>query len=111
MRWSTSVSRLVLPVVSGMPMRVTLDVSIPREALSPAAGLYLNGKQIARAEAGANSISVNIPAVTFEPSPLELRCNGWVPMKAHSGSPGPQDTRNAGLPYPRHVESRRRPYV
>ena len=44
MRWSTSESQLRLPVLAGEPYTLTLNLNVPKAALSEEAGLYLDGK-------------------------------------------------------------------
>ncbi|MGA2498441.1 MAG: hypothetical protein ABSH20_11905 [Tepidisphaeraceae bacterium] len=79
MRWSTSASQLHLPVEPGRPYRVTIELSAPREAISPEAGLYLDGRRIATIQAGVSTVTADLPATQRTAVTLELRCRGWVP--------------------------------
>ena len=51
-RWSTPVSRLLLPVTPGEPYTITLEVKVPDQAITPEAGLYLEGKKNCPAASG-----------------------------------------------------------
>ena len=53
-RWSAPVSRLLLPVVPGEPYTITLDLNTPDRAMTPEAGLYLDGKKLAPLQAGSD---------------------------------------------------------
>ena len=92
-RWSTALSVLQLPVVPGQRYTLTLDGRIPPAAVSPEAGLYLDGKRLAPLVAG-RELRTELPAVPADLIRLELRCAGWVPQKI---SPGSQDPRTLGI--------------
>ncbi|MCI0493318.1 MAG: glycoside hydrolase family 55 protein [Planctomycetes bacterium] len=92
-RWSMPLSRLLLPVVPGKPYTITLKASIPQEATSPAAGLYLDGKQVAPLK-GGDVVTASLPPSHQDRIRLELRCQGWVPGKLDAGS---KDSRTVGV--------------
>ena len=62
MRWSAAVSRLDLPVLANRPYRIAIRVSVPKQAVSPKAGLYLDGKRIAPILYGKSTIEAELPA-------------------------------------------------
>jgi hypothetical protein len=92
-RWSAPVSRLLLPVTSGEPYTVTLEVKVPDQAITPEAGLYLEGKRIAPLQAG-NVLTASLPACPSDKVRLELRAGGWVPQRV---IPGSTDPRTLGI--------------
>jgi len=92
-RWSTPRASLLLPVVPGEPSNVTLDVGVPRHAVSPESGLYLEGRQIAALQGGSGLTAV-LPPSRDDRVRLELRCQGWVPEKR---APGSKDPRTLGV--------------
>lgn len=92
-RWSTALSILQLPVVPGQRYTLTLEGQIPAAAVSPTAGLYLEGRRLAPLVAGSK-LEAQLPAVSTDRIRLELRCAGWVPQQA---VPGSKDPRTLGL--------------
>ena len=94
MRWSRAVSQLDLPVVTGKPYEVSIELAVPKQAESPETGLYYEGKRIATIPPGAATISAAIPPSNSDRVTLELRCRGWVPKDTFSGS---KDDRTLGL--------------
>ena len=60
-RWSEPVSRLLLPVTPGEPYTITLEGDVPAQAITPEAGLYLEGKRIAPLQAG-NVLTASLPS-------------------------------------------------
>ena len=94
MRWSAAVSRLDLPVLANRPYRIAIRVSVPKQAVSPEAGLYLDGKRIAPILHGKSTIEAELPATAGGHICLELRCRGWVPKVLSSGS---KDDRILGI--------------
>ena len=92
-RWSTALSVLQLPVVPGQRYTLTLEGEIPPIAVSPTAGLYLDGQRLAPLVAG-NKLVAQLPAVSTDRIRLELRCAGWVPERLN---PGSKDPRTLGL--------------
>jgi hypothetical protein len=92
-RWSTALSVLQLPVVPGQRYTLTLEGRIPPAAVSPDAGLYLDGKRLAPLVAGT-TLKAELPAVSSDRIRLELRCTGWVPRKL---SPASHDPRTLGI--------------
>jgi hypothetical protein len=92
-RWSEPVSRLLLPVTSGQAYTITLEGNFPAQAITPAAGLYLEGKRIAPLRAG-NVLTASLPPCTGDRIRLELRVGGWVPQKV---IPGSKDPRMLGI--------------
>jgi hypothetical protein len=94
MRWSESASRLDLPMTAGKPYRIAIWVSTPKPAVSPDAGLYLDGKRIAAILPGKSVVAAELPAAASGNIALELRCRGWVPKEL---SPGSKDDRVLGI--------------
>ena len=93
-RWSTTGSRLVLPVVPGERYTITLEADVPGAAVSEDAGLYLDGKRLAALKAGTGPIAVELPPTAEGHVTFELRVNGWVPQKTNAGS---NDARTLGI--------------
>ncbi|MCS6777377.1 MAG: glycoside hydrolase family 55 protein [Chthonomonadaceae bacterium] len=94
MRWSSDRSALLLPVLPDRPYVLTLELTVPPQAVSPEAGIYLNGERLAALQAGARRLEVPIPPVKTDRAVLELRCAGWVPRAL---IPGSQDDRTLGV--------------
>ena len=92
-RWSTPVSRLLLPVTPGEPYTITLEVNAPQQALTPEAGLYLESKKIASLQA-SHEVTARLPSCPGDKVRLELRAGGWVPQQVIAGS---ADTRILGV--------------
>ncbi len=92
-RWSEPVSRLLLPVTPGEPYTITLEVKVPDHAITPEAGLYLEGKRIASLHAG-KELTASLPASPGDRVRLELRVGGWVPKRV---IPGSADPRTLGI--------------
>ena len=94
MRWSQAESLLKLPVIPNEPYTVTLKIDAPKPALSPEAGLYLNGKRIAQFAPGAQSVTAELPAMATSRVVLKVKCTPWVPAQVHKGS---RDDRTLGI--------------
>jgi hypothetical protein len=94
LRWSTAASVLDLPVVAGKPYEITMELSVPKEAESPEAGLYLEGKRLAAIVPGASKLVAQLPPSLSDRIALELRCRGWIPKQLHAGS---KDDRTLGV--------------
>ncbi len=92
-RWSMAESRLLLPVLPGKGYTVTLEVNVPKAAISAEGGLYLNGKRLAPLGAGS-TLKATLPPSNEERVRLELRCRGWIPQKE---IPGSRDPRTLGI--------------
>jgi len=92
-RWSMASSRLVLPVNPGEKYSFSLEAQLPKHALAPDAGLYLDGKRIVSLTNGS-PITATLPPAVADRLRLELRCRGWVPQKV---VPGSQDPRTLGM--------------
>jgi len=93
-RWSTAASQLVLPVAAGKPYQIAVELSVPKEAQSPEAGLYLDGKRLAPIQPGASTPVAELPPSPSDRITLELRCQGWCPKQLHAGS---NDDRTLGV--------------
>lgn len=93
-RWSQSISHIQLPVERGKPYKLTLEIHAPSQAITPEAGLYLDGKRIAQFKPGASTVTADVPTSTVDRVQLELRCAGWVPAKT---TPGSNDQRTLGI--------------
>jgi hypothetical protein len=94
MRWSMPVSRFLLPVAPGKPYSITVPASVPKAALSPDAGLYLDGRRIASLREGAAVLTAKLPPSRADRITLELRCKGWIPRQV---IPGSNDDRTLGI--------------
>jgi hypothetical protein len=94
MRWSTPNSKLVLPVIAGKPYEFTMELNVPQQAVSPDAGLYLDGKLIAPIQETTTTLRVSLPPTISDKIALELRCRGWVPKETMAGS---KDDRTLGV--------------
>lgn len=92
-RWTTPTSRLSLPVNSGTPYTLTLELQVPEVALGPEAGLYLEGQRLGSLRR-TNELSVSVPPQTGDRLHLELRCQGWVPRDR---IPSSRDARTLGI--------------
>jgi hypothetical protein len=92
-RWSAAVSRLLLPVIAGEAYTITLGVTVPDQAITPEAGLYLQGRRIAPVAAGSE-ITASLPPCPGDKVRLELRVGGWVPQQVTLGS---RDPRTLGI--------------
>jgi hypothetical protein len=93
-RWSTGSSAINLPVMPGKPYEIALELSVPKEAESPDAGLYLDGKRLAAIKPGDSKLVAQLPPSSSDRIALELRCRGWVPKQLHAGS---KDDRTLGM--------------
>jgi hypothetical protein len=80
--------------VAGKPYEIGLELSVPKEAESLDAGLYLNGKRIAALTPGASKLVAPLPPSSSDRIALELRCRGWIPKQLHAAS---KDDRMLGL--------------
>jgi Pectate lyase superfamily protein len=92
-RWSAPVSRLLLPVVPDEPYKITLEVKVPAQALTPEAGLYLEGRRIAPLQTNS-VITASLPPCPGDKVRLILRVGGWVPQRV---IPGSNDPRTLGI--------------
>jgi hypothetical protein len=88
-RWSGAASRLVLPVLPGKTYTLTLELSVPARAVSPDAGLYLDGKQLAPLKS-ETLLKTILPPPKSDTIELELRSKGWVPKEVLAGSGDPR---------------------
>lgn len=93
-RWSGAESLLRLPVAPGERYHLSLKLSVPKQAVSPEAGLYLNEKRLAAFAPSAQTLAVELPPATSEQIVLKLVCAGWMPSRIHAGS---QDNRTLGV--------------
>ncbi|MCX7887183.1 MAG: glycoside hydrolase family 55 protein, partial [Verrucomicrobiae bacterium] len=93
-RWSAAESLLRLPVVPGERYQLTLKLSVPKQAVSPEAGLYMNDKRLGVVQQGGQTLTVELPASATEQVVLRVLCSGWVPAQAH---PGSTDHRTLGV--------------
>jgi len=94
MRWSTTESLLRLPVVVGEPYTLSLKLSVPKAAVSPDAGLYFEDKRVATFEAGATTLTVELPPARAEQLTLKVICAGWTPSRLN---PASKDDRTLGV--------------
>jgi hypothetical protein len=94
MRWSNAESWLRLPVVPGKSYTLTLKLHVPKVAVSEDAGLYLDGKRIASFEAGATTLTAELPPTRAGQIALKVFCAGWVPAQHNAAS---KDNRTLGV--------------
>jgi len=94
MRWSSGASKLLLPITPGKAHRVEIEISAPAHAISDEAGVYMDGKRVAKIEAGATMIAAELPAMHSSSATLEVRCRGWVPKDVMKDS---RDDRTLGV--------------
>ena len=98
MRWSRETSLLTLPVVPGQASTLRLEMSVPPQAVSPEAGIYLGGKKLAGLPSGpaseAGVVDVPLPAGTEDRVTLEVRCRGWSPRATGANN---RDNRTLGV--------------
>ncbi len=92
-RWTKPDAKLLLPVVPGKPYSIALVTNVPPQAVSPDAGLYLNGKQLAPLQVGT-TLTATLPPSQTDRVKLELRCKAWVPQQLHADS---KDDRTLGI--------------
>jgi hypothetical protein len=92
-RWSGPVSQLSLPVNPGEAYTLSMELSVPPAALSPEAGLYLDGQRLCPLTA-TNRLTTALPPSKETRQVLELRCKSWVPRETN---PGSQDGRTLGV--------------
>ena len=94
MRWSAAESQLSLPVVANETYTLTLNVVVPGTALSPQAGLYLDGKRLAAFVAGATTVTAELPPTAAGRVTLKVICNGWIPAQLNQAT---LDDRTLGV--------------
>ena len=93
-RWSAAEAQLKLPIVPDKPYLLTLELSVPKTAISPDTGLYLDGKRIASFAAGATTLTAELPPAHAETITLNVVCTGWTPSHLN---PTAQDDRTLGV--------------
>jgi hypothetical protein len=93
-RWSGAQSRLILPTQKDTDYTLTVQVAIPAQAIDDKAGLYQGDKRIAEFKTDAQNLTVNFCSGSKDTTVLEIRCKGWIPKAAQSGS---QDDRTLGI--------------
>lgn len=87
MRWSTTDSKMHLPVQPGKPYTVTFEAEVPAAALAPDAGIYLDNRRIISfKKAGSGVFRSTIPSVKSDCVTLTVRCRCWIPSKVSRGS-------------------------
>lgn len=87
MRWSKPESALLLPVRKGKAYTVAVRLDVPEAALSPEAGLYLDGKRLAAIDKpGVQTVTAQLPPQKGNQIRLEVRVKGWQPSKVMPGS-------------------------
>jgi hypothetical protein len=92
-RWTQSDSSLVLPVVPGKSYSITLEINAHPHAVTPDAGLFIDGKQLAPLKDGTPLTAI-VPPCSTDRVRLELRCKGWVPQQLIADS---NDPRTLGI--------------
>lgn len=94
MRWSFAESLLRLPVVPGESYTLTLKLHVPKAALSPEAGLYLENKRLASLKAGVTTLTAELPLSRAGQLTLRVVCAGWIPTEHN---PASNDDRTLGV--------------
>ncbi len=92
-RWSMPISSILLPVIPGKAYTLTLKLMVPPQAITAESGLYLDGKQIAPL-VNTDTLTATFTAGAKNQLRLELRSQGWVPMKL---DPNSKDPRTLGV--------------
>jgi hypothetical protein len=92
-RWSRRSSRMLLPVERNKNYTIAIEGQIPERAVSPEAGLFLDGKRLA-ALAPGGGVSASLNSGDRDTLEVEVRCLGWVPKQVLAGS---QDDRTLGI--------------
>lgn len=92
-RWSMPISSIVLPVIPGKAYTLTLKLMVPPQAITAESGLYLDGKQIAPL-VSTDTFTATFTAAAKNQLRVELRSQGWVPMKL---DPNSKDPRTLGV--------------
>jgi len=92
-RWSMPISSILLPVIPDKAYTLTLKLMVPPQAITAESGLYLDGKQIAPL-VNTDTLSATFTAAAKNQLRLELRSQGWVPMKL---DPNSKDPRTLGV--------------
>ena len=88
-RWSSAMSRLLLPVTPGQRYTLELSLRVPPEAVSPDAGVYFDGKLLAPLTEKP-VITLELPQSRGDIIELDLRCKGWVPQHVIKDSSDPR---------------------
>ncbi|MCX8109235.1 MAG: hypothetical protein N3G20_10565, partial [Verrucomicrobiae bacterium] len=92
-RWSSENAVFLLPSLPDKPALVTIELDVPRHALSDESGLYLADQRIAPLS-NTNVLKVHVPASGSDRVQLRLRARGWIPSKVIAGS---TDSRILGV--------------
>ncbi len=95
-RWLSPEARLHLPVVADTEYTMTVNVHVPKFAISEYAGLYLNGDLIVELPdaAGVHEIEATVPAQDKNFVELTSRSEGWIPAEVIEKS---NDHRRLGI--------------
>jgi hypothetical protein len=93
-RWSAAESQLKLPVVPAKSYTLTLKLHVPKAALSPEAGLYLENKRFASLKAGVTTVTVELPPSRADQLTLRIVCAEWIPSRHNAAS---KDERTLGV--------------
>ena len=88
-RWSSTHSRLLLPVAPGKTYALALEMHAPSQAVSEQAGIYHQGKLLS-AFKESSVLTAEISSGEEDTVELDLRCKGWVPQKVIKGSGDPR---------------------
>lgn len=88
-RWLMPSALMHSPVIPGKAYTVTLKLMAPPQAITAEAGLYLDGKQIAPLT-NTDTLTAALPATAKDQLRVELRAQGWVPMKLDANSKDPR---------------------
>jgi len=96
MRWSSTASRLKLPVLRNTAYTLTIEASVPAQAIDPTNGIYMEGKRLAPLPQtpGNAVVTASIPRTNADRVFLEVRAKGWQPSVC---APGSSDRRVLGI--------------
>ena len=95
MRWSGPNAEIVLPVIPGKAYKVTLDMSVPKPAMMPGAGIYVGATKVAGFKRSGNQMATGlIPASKTSEVVLQIKCRNWKPV---DNEPNNRDTRDLGV--------------
>ncbi|MBI2434002.1 MAG: hypothetical protein HYV26_14150, partial [Candidatus Hydrogenedentes bacterium] len=96
MRWSTPKSTLRLPVRPGRRYTITLEMNLPQAAITPDAGLYLDGERVVAfpETPGLATVTGKLPPAKEDYVTLTVRSGNWVPAEKN---PDSTDRRTLGL--------------
>ena len=95
MRWSGQKPSLHLSAVPGLTYTLTVELSIPKQAILPGAGIYQGSRLVIPfTNEGSLKASGTVTAPTTGRIDLTLKLNPWLPSKT---IPDSRDDRTLGV--------------